>query len=390
MLNKLWSQRKPPGFLIPITCLIFLTMLASFLSIRNFQVLISPHYFSTFLNTSFSIKEFNKYTARTKPITEHYRTRNYLFPSSTSHSQSKSDFKEEVSSSKSTYWRDAAEISLLPKHQKLDERLIAYLKNQTVIISACCRNLIPYLSKFRRNINAITSAFKGYRLIFGESDSTDATLTYLKNWSLSDLNVTVHTFGKLANNSNYYEQRTSRLSYCRNFLLNNARNDHHLEQARFYLVVDPDVNANDIFTMDNFFSNFEYDWDSWAVMTAAQTAGYYDIWALRSRWMPYDCWRMVARHKELNMTWSEAAATFVWQQMSRAIPKDHGLIEVNSAFGGFAIYQTKYLNNCSYHGQEDGFDICEHVPFHRCIKANSGRLFINPKFQNAANRVKRK
>jgi hypothetical protein len=31
----------------------------------------------------------------------------------------------------------------------------------------------------------------------------------------------------------------------------------------------------------------------------------------------------------------------------------------------------------------DGLELCEHVPFNLCVRANGGRIFINPKFQNA-------
>jgi len=68
----------------------------------------------------------------------------------------------------------------------------------------------------------------------------------------------------------------------------------------------------------------------------------------------------------------------------KPIPREFGLIPVRSAFGGFGVYQTVYLNGCYY----EAFDQktkqkCEHVSFHDCIIRNGGKIFINPKFQNA-------
>ncbi|CAF4187475.1 unnamed protein product [Rotaria sp. Silwood2] len=47
------------------------------------------------------------------------------------------------------------------------------------------------------------------------------------------------------------------------------------------------------------------------------------------------------------------------------IPKEHDLIEVESSFGGIAVYQTKYIRDCMYSGYgENGRELCEHA-FHR-------------------------
>ncbi|CAF4998054.1 unnamed protein product, partial [Rotaria sp. Silwood1] len=62
------------------------------------------------------------------------------------------------------------------------------------------------------------------------------------------------------------------------------------------------------------------------------------------------------------------------------IPKEHDLIEVESSFGGIAIYQTKYIRDCMYFGYgKNGLELCEHVPFNLCIRGNGGRIFINPR-----------
>jgi hypothetical protein len=60
------------------------------------------------------------------------------------------------------------------------------------------------------------------------------------------------------------------------------------------------------------------------------------------------------------------------------IPEDSDWIEVDSAFGGFAIYRRSSLaDTAAYEGVE-----CEHVTFHDHIRRNGGRIFINPKLIN--------
>ena len=66
------------------------------------------------------------------------------------------------------------------------------------------------------------------------------------------------------------------------------------------------------------------------------------------------------------------------------IPRDSEWIPVDSAFGGFAIYKSKFLiNNFSYEGKNDaGKIICEHVYFNKKIKESGARIFINTSLIN--------
>lgn len=61
-----------------------------------------------------------------------------------------------------------------------------YLLNSTIAIGACCRNVKKYLQGFQRNIRSITTLFGQYRIYLYESDSSDQTLKYLKEWKQND------------------------------------------------------------------------------------------------------------------------------------------------------------------------------------------------------------
>ena len=187
----------------------------------------------------------------------------------------------------------------------------------------------------------------------------------------------MRTYGNLA--ATYSTNRAHRIAYCRNDLLQIARRNKWITTAKFLLVMDIDMNANTVLTVESFLTNFEYDIRDWAVMTASQTKLYYDIWAVRSRTLDYDCWKVVdpLQHQDI------ARKIYINVHM-KPIPRYFALISVRSAFGGFGIYQTAYLNNCYYEAfDERSKQKCEHVSFHDCVIRNGGQIFINPKFQNS-------
>jgi len=124
-------------------------------------------------------------------------------------------------------------------------------------------------------------------------------------------------------------------------------------------------------------------------MTATQRSEYYDIWALRiESILPFDCWQRIDELTSFFIDESYLTDRLV-KIHQKPIPRDVPLIEVESAFGGAALYNEKYLNKeCFYNGTyENGWwpsdSLCEHVPFHQCIReyATEQKIYINPQFQ---------
>jgi len=59
-------------------------------------------------------------------------------------------------------------------------------------------------------------------------------------------------------------------------------------------------------------------------------------------------------------------------------------IEVESSFGGLAIYRREALADALYVGvTASGEEVSEHVPMHQQLRAKGKRIFINPRFINA-------
>lgn len=185
---------------------------------------------------------------------------------------------------------------------------------------------------------------------------------------------------------------THRIALCRNRLLREARLEW--PSLDYYLVMDVDVGSSPSFDTNDFLSNFIYPSSSWIAMTATQRSEYYDIWALRIRnIIPFDCWQVVTRVTSFYLP-RESIVERLIQIHQKPIPRNLSLIEVDSAFGGAALYSGKYLHaQCSYDGEYSSswFSFerlwnnqqCEHVTFHQCLAkyAPEQHIYINPKFQ---------
>jgi hypothetical protein len=176
--------------------------------------------------------------------------------------------------------------------------------------------------------------------------------------------------------------RTENMALARNSYLDYLRAESRLDQYEYVIMVDFN-NLNKRLTaaaIESCFTN-----DMWDVVTANQSGRYYDIWALRHpMWSPNDCWEQHAFYRKY-MRFPESAVTFSMRSRMLRIPANSEWIEVDSAFGGFAIYRSSILDSmASYLGiTDEGKPICEHVPFHSALKSEGARVFINPALINA-------
>jgi hypothetical protein len=131
------------------------------------------------------------------------------------------------------------------------------------------RNAEVNVDNFRNHIEPIIDLFHpSSRILICESDSSDKTVEKLYQWPRAQ----VYIYDKL---SMSYPERSERIAFCRNKLLNMA----HEITSDYILIVDLDIFSTDI---SSFVSNFRYNTDHWSVMTAASSGLYYDIWALRT------------------------------------------------------------------------------------------------------------
>ena len=276
-----------------------------------------------------------------------------------------------IPDNRSFYEREPPSVNL-PRYysESSRENVIHQLQSIKLVAVACARNVSQSIDGFRKHIEPIMDLFHpSSRILILESDSTDGTLEKLMEWSRAE----VHTNGNL---SGLIVDRSERIAYCRNELIKRATTN----KFDYILVADIDIFRSSI---SAFISNFMYNTDEWALMTASTSDAYYDIWALRTLSdsnLNFDVWHTVWSLMRSNLSYCSASIVdLIIRIHQKPIPTGRGLIEVRSAFGGAGLYRADAVGDCEYSGKNS---TCEHVPFNTCVREkNNGRIFINPEFQ---------
>ena len=242
-----------------------------------------------------------------------------------------------------------------------------------VAVVGLVRNAERSLRKDIARIQAATRMFRKVHFLLVESDSSDQTVVLLNRLTSEIQGFRFLTLGRLAST---HPKRTERIAKCRNAYLDELRSNSVFENVEYVLVVDLD-NINNLISGEAIKSAWELS-VPWDVCTANQADYYYDIWALRHPdWCPSDCFAQVRRLAPL-IGWEPAVELLVHSRMIH-LDKGKAAIEVESAFGGFAIYKKVAILSGDYVGLDaNGEEICEHVPFHAQLRANGHRIFINP------------
>jgi len=228
-------------------------------------------------------------------------------------------------------------------------------------------------------IKGCFKSFKNTHWLIVESDSKDQTVAELNKIASGINNFEYFDLGDL---SQALPKRTERLAHCRNVYLNEIRGNPKYSNIDYVAVIDLD-GMSDLLTS----AAIESCWTrgDWDVCTANQLGPYYDIWALRHPiWSPNDCWDQCRFLEYFGVPHEQAKQAAVYAKQI-VIPPTSQWIEVNSAFGGLAIYKKSALNEGQYFGLgESGEEVCDHPFLHQTIRSNGGRIFINPSLINTA------
>lgn len=253
------------------------------------------------------------------------------------------------------------------------------LQEKSVLVVGIVKNIEKTLKTDIKNISKALEFFKDVHWFLVESDSNDNSKLVLAEVKNANGNFDYVSIENPDKSNNF---RTEILAFGRNKYLTYIK--EHIDPIEYPYIVIADFNLlNNKLSIESVLSSWSRtDWD---VVTANQSARYYDIWALRHPiWSPNDCWE---QHEFLKkyIKIPEIINSYSLRSRMIKIPKDSSWIEVDSAFGGFAIYKSSFLlNNISYEGKNNvGNMICEHVPFNRKIKELGARIFINPNLINA-------
>ena len=247
-----------------------------------------------------------------------------------------------------------------------------------IVVCAVARNVSKTIRKDFKRINDSLSRFSEIHWLIVESDSDDNSIEELKALKADSTNF---DFIHLGNLRDQFVSRTELLAHARNVYLKEITSNEKYKNMDFLAIADLNnlnrkLNAKAV--------NSAFELAESAMLTANQDGPYYDIWALRHHlWSPNDCWEQLAFYRRYSRKANSTLRAAVNIRMMK-IPSESRPIEVESAFGGFAIVPRAFIFNASmYEGKTiNGDDVCEHVSFCRIIRENGGRIFVVPSLIN--------
>ena len=244
------------------------------------------------------------------------------------------------------------------------------LSEKRIVFLGAARNCAGKITESINRVLELAKYFKEYRIKIFENDSSDETPQLISDSLKGNVNAEVFTEKELCA---ALPSRTQRLAHARNCLL-----DATIEQqADFDYVcwLDLDGLVDSRFTNEGFLSNFKYEavWD--AVFPVTMPI-YYDIWALREKYIsPIDIvWH--SQHLVPSVIRSKRNLHAAVQQLTQ--DNLSGWLSVESAFGGFGLYKMDISSKGRYVGIINNEEICEHVTYNESLYRAGARLYINP------------
>jgi hypothetical protein len=249
---------------------------------------------------------------------------------------------------------------------------------QELLVVGLARNCSGTLPGEVQRLRTALPGFRRVRWFVVESDSEDDTVAVLRQLEQEVPDFGFRSFGTLRT---ALPLRTQRIAHCRNAYLDHLRQDPACARVGYVVVADLD-GANTHLTAAAMASCWQRD--DWAACTANQAGAYYDVWALRHPlWSPGDCWAQARFLTSHGQDEERAKMATIFSRMITLAPGSPWL-EVDSAFGGLAIYRAEALRVGRYEGlSPQGEEICEHVSLHAALRAQGGRIFINPALINS-------
>ena len=248
-----------------------------------------------------------------------------------------------------------------------------------VAIVGIARNCARSIERDLAGLLRAASIFRRVHVLVVESDSDDRTPELLAQLSSRMPALRHLSLGRLRDQ---LPQRTARIAHCRNACLDELAANPLYAAVTHVLVSDLDGVSRDLDSAA-LASCWRAEAPAWDMCAANQGDYYYDIWALRHpMWCPADAW---AEQRALVPVLGTRAADEIalFSRMVHIDPR-RPMIEVDSAFGGLALYRRDALLAARYVGLDaNGAEVCEHVTLHAQMRADGARLFVNPALINA-------
>jgi hypothetical protein len=270
-------------------------------------------------------------------------------------------------------------------------------QSRRAVFVGCARDCARALPSVLDNVSRMAETFDQAAFVWVENDSVDDTKRLLTAWCKGRPDA--HIIG-LDGLGQAERARTRRIEFARNTYVAFMRL-RQLGSFDFTVMLDMDeVNAQPL-DIDAFRRAVAFiaDRPDTAGVFANQGGPYYDQWALRHpERCPGDIWEEVCdRVARDGLSDAEAFKIAVLDRLF-TLPPDADPLEVDSAFGGLAIYRTAHVlaNPNAYVGERvkvmdaQGrlvsvrMQACEHVAFNRGLRGMGKHLYVLPWLQNVS------
>ena len=252
------------------------------------------------------------------------------------------------------------------------------ISEANILIAGTARDVAHCIDAEIRHLLLCTEQFKSIQVFIIESDSSDNTIDCLKKLESDIKGFDFITLGQL---SSTISSRTQRLSVCRNEIVKAVRENPKYQDIDYVLLADLD-GVNTLLSPEKIAQCWSVQED-WGGICANQLNYYYDIWALRHPyWNPHN---YLEQYQQLEpwMGPHQAHQIAIATKQIRLEP-NLGLIPVDSAFGGLAIYTKQAYIAGMYDYSHTEIEDAEHVAFHQCLTNNGYKIYINSALINCA------
>ena len=250
------------------------------------------------------------------------------------------------------------------------------ISDSNILIAGTARDVAHCIEREINHLNTCAKEFQSIQILVIESDSSDETVECLEQLKNEIPYFEYKTLGPL---SSKIPSRTERLSHCRNQIVNALRTDPKYQFIDFVMLADLD-GVNDLLTVEKITQCWSVN-ENWDVICANQLNYYYDIWALRHPdWSPHN---YLEQYHNL-VDWMgphQAHQLSIGVKQIKLDPKTR-LIQVDSAFGGLAIYKKEAYITGSYGFPKGVVDEVDHAPFHQHLTDKGYKIYINPALIN--------
>ena len=258
------------------------------------------------------------------------------------------------------------------RHQPISE--------SSILLAGPVRNVAATIEREVKTLMTSLANFKESACLVIESDSSDTTVEKLDQLTKTMPHFSYVSMGLL---SQQYPKRTDRIALCRNAIIDAVAQNPAYAEIDYIAMADMD-GMNHLVTSEKIVQCWTVD-ENWDVITANQLGPYYDIWALRHRdWCPTDCWQQKSALE--SVIGDRPAEHLAVTARQVTLDPRAGLIEVDSAFGGLAIYRREAFLAGRYAGtdRQGGFDVADHIPFHEDLRQKGYKIYINCALINCA------